>query len=410
MAATIDKELANALKAARGGKPMQFAFLPKGSEGKLLVDKKVPPKVIADTKKETGATSVFKGRCVAEDGTLVFYVAKEPPGPLLGQLKKRLKDDAGLTCPVEIRVKADSEAESEEGEAEAPGDTTAPPISPEDRGAEWQKALAKVEPAYLQALRDHPDKVIALRAVMGFAQGKAEKEDFPGAIAALRKLVEQLAPTRAGSESKVAPGPAAQKPAGGDPAAEWKARLAEWTPAIKEALAAKGPNAAGVGKLLAQATALAKPGGDMAQALAHLAECHKLATAGAAPDGQPMAGAGRLVKQRQFMLTRWARIPAELKVSLDQYKIRIIEGQADHNPEEVSAAMEAYLDNLLAEIKDKLDDAINAGDMSVFAGQRAKVENDKLLVHLSKAPFMNGAAFREDILKAVGEIEAAMTA
>ena len=40
MAATIDKDLTTTLKAARGGNPMRFAFLPKGSEGKLLVGKK----------------------------------------------------------------------------------------------------------------------------------------------------------------------------------------------------------------------------------------------------------------------------------------------------------------------------------------------------------------------------------
>jgi hypothetical protein len=193
MTATIDKDLHSALKAARGGKLMQFAFFPKGSEGKLLVGKKVPPQQIAETKKATAASSVFKGRCVGEDGTLVFEVAKEPPGTLLGQLKKCLKDFAGLTCPVVIRVNPNAEAEHAEGEAEAAGDATAAPGTSESPRAGWEKALAEVEPAYLQFLRDHSDKASALRAVMSFAQGKAEKEDFPGAIAALRKLAEQLA-------------------------------------------------------------------------------------------------------------------------------------------------------------------------------------------------------------------------
>ena len=135
MAATIDKNLTNALKLARGGKPMQFAFLPKGSEGKLLAGKKIPPKEIAETKKATGATALFKGRCLGEEGTLVFYVAKEPPGTLRGQLKRRLKDEAGLTCPVEIRVRADAEAEPAEGEAEeATGQAAAPPPAADAKG------------------------------------------------------------------------------------------------------------------------------------------------------------------------------------------------------------------------------------------------------------------------------------
>src|SRR5262245_9469622 len=111
MAATIDKDLVNALKAARGGKAMQFAFLPKGAEGTLLAGRKIARKQIAHTKKKTGASAVFKGRVVGEDGTLVFEVAKEPPATLVAQLKKRLKTDAGITCPIEVRVKGDAEAE-----------------------------------------------------------------------------------------------------------------------------------------------------------------------------------------------------------------------------------------------------------------------------------------------------------
>ena len=168
MAATVDKDLTTTLKAARGGKPMRFAFFPKGGESKLLVAKKVTPKQIAETKKETGASSVFKGRCVGEDGTLVFYVAKEPPGTLLGQLRKRLKEDAGVTYPIEIRVNADAEAEPAEGEAAAAGAAAAPGTTGGPRAA-WEKALAAAEPAYLRGLRDQPDKAGALRAVMGFA-------------------------------------------------------------------------------------------------------------------------------------------------------------------------------------------------------------------------------------------------
>src|SRR5215471_2622467 len=174
MAATLDKDLTSTLKAARGGKPMRFAFLPKGSEGKLLVAKKVPAQEIAETKKEIGASAVFKGRCVGEGGTLVFYVAKEPPGTLLGQLRKRLKEDAGVTCPIEIRVSSDADAEPADGEA-AVGAVAAPGTSGGPRAA-WEKALAAVEPAYLQGLSDQPDKASALRAVMGFAQSKAQKE------------------------------------------------------------------------------------------------------------------------------------------------------------------------------------------------------------------------------------------
>ena len=53
--AEIDNDLVAALRAARGGKPMQFAYLVKGAEGSLLVAKKLSAKEIADAKKAAKA-------------------------------------------------------------------------------------------------------------------------------------------------------------------------------------------------------------------------------------------------------------------------------------------------------------------------------------------------------------------
>src|SRR5262249_4151727 len=134
----------------------------------------------------------------------------------------------------------------------------------------------------------------------------ARKKDFAQATALLDVVEAQIKKALAGAPAPgavppapppppAAPGaragpprPPPPPPAGGDPAAEVKAKLAEWTPAIKQALAAKGPTAADMAKLFAQATALSKPGGDPKEALAKLTECHKLATAGAA--GAPPPG------------------------------------------------------------------------------------------------------------------------
>ena len=63
--------------------------------------------------------------------------------------------------------------------------------------------------------------------------------------------------------------------------AQWKEKVAAWGPAIKAAIAAKGPNAAEMMKLLAQASALSKPGGNIAEAIAKLTECHALGAQGA---------------------------------------------------------------------------------------------------------------------------------
>src|ERR1043165_8239007 len=92
---TDSAELASALKQAKK-KPMFFAFIAKGTDGVLMVDKKkIPQKEIAAAKKEGGGGTIFTGRCQDEEGTLVFEVAKDPPGPLSGQLKKIIKRDSG---------------------------------------------------------------------------------------------------------------------------------------------------------------------------------------------------------------------------------------------------------------------------------------------------------------------------
>lgn len=72
-----------------------------------------------------------------------------------------------------------------------------------------------------------------------------------------------------------------------DLSAEWKDKVAAWTPTIKGAIVAAGPSAAEIMKLLAQANALSKPGGDMALAISTLTQCHELATAAqsATPSG-----------------------------------------------------------------------------------------------------------------------------
>jgi hypothetical protein len=327
MAATLDKDLTTTLKAARGGKPMQFAFLPKGSEGKLLIGKKISPKQIAETKKETGASSVFKGRCVGEDGTLVFYVAKEPPGTLLGQLRKRLKEDASVTYPIEIRVSSDAEAEPAEGEAAAAGAAAAPgtPASPR---AAWEKALAAVEPAYLRGLRDQPDKASALRAVMGFAQGKAQKEDFAGAIAALRKLAEQLAKTPAGNGATLTTPPSPTPLADDGAQQRWERAATALEPGYLEALKRLPDKAGALRGVWAFAQGKAEAG-DYDKALQALERIRGLLTAPAAPAGLAPGALAAWQAARDQVVAEIRKAAAAIAATRDPYaRGAIIELQA----------------------------------------------------------------------------------
>src|SRR5205823_1876051 len=59
-------------------------------------------------------------RCLAEKGTLVFEVAKKPPDTLAALIKKIVKQETGLTYPVEVRVALDS---AEADQTEEAGDT-----------------------------------------------------------------------------------------------------------------------------------------------------------------------------------------------------------------------------------------------------------------------------------------------
>ena len=114
----VNAELTSALKIAKT-KPMFFAFVAKGNEGRLLVDKKTIPAKDADAaKKACGGGTIYKGRCLMEQDTMVFEVPKEAPGNLAALVKKIIKSDAALMMDVVVRVNADL-VEGEKGEAGA---------------------------------------------------------------------------------------------------------------------------------------------------------------------------------------------------------------------------------------------------------------------------------------------------
>ena len=61
---------------------MFFAFVVNGTDGTLLVDKKrVPPKDVAEAKKEAGGGKVYSDRVKGEEGTMVFETGKAPRPP-----------------------------------------------------------------------------------------------------------------------------------------------------------------------------------------------------------------------------------------------------------------------------------------------------------------------------------------
>ena len=126
--AEVDADLVTALKLAKG-KKMFFAFIPKGSDGKLILSKKkIPPKEIAEAKKELGGSNAIIGKCFGPIGNMVFQVVKQPPPTLEAALKKVAKRDAGLALVPSFQV--DGAADADEGGDAPAAPTAAAPAAP----------------------------------------------------------------------------------------------------------------------------------------------------------------------------------------------------------------------------------------------------------------------------------------
>jgi hypothetical protein len=124
---------------------------------------------------------------------------------------------------------------------------------------------------------------------------------------------------------------------------------------------------------------------------------------GAAPDP------GRLVRQRTFMLERWAKVPPALRSQLGPLRKAVTDSGADDDPDGLVDAIEAELDELLDELQDELDTAVNAGSTAGLRGVRARFESNELVQHLRSGPGIDAGKLLKAVLDAVDEIESEMT-
>jgi hypothetical protein len=125
--------------------------------------------------------------------------------------------------------------------------------------------------------------------------------------------------------------------------------------------------------------------------------------------GEAPADTGRLVRQRKFMLERWAKIPPELRSQLGSLRKAVTASGADDDPDGLVDAIEAELDDLVEELQDELDAAINAGSTAGLSGIRTRFEGDALVQHLRSGPGIDGNKLLKAVLDAVDEIETEMT-
>jgi hypothetical protein len=225
--AEIDTQLATALKQAKG-KSMCFALVAKGlADGKLIVSKtKVPAKQVADAKAKLGGGTLWRGRCLGDEGALVFEVPKAPPPTLAGQLKKVISRDAGLTLKVDVRIGQGLE-EDDDGTPPAASATPAPSAAPAaapapatqgDLVARYKQRLAAILPVYQQVVKASPERRAALDQLKAAVAAAAQANRFDQGLAALDQLETAL-------REKPPQPAAAAAPAAADTMATFKERV-----------------------------------------------------------------------------------------------------------------------------------------------------------------------------------------
>jgi hypothetical protein len=112
----VDATLAAALKQAKS-KKMFFAFVGKGTEGKLIVSRtKISSKEIAQAKKDTGGSMAVTGKCCGDGSSgLMFLVAKPAAATLGAAIKKAAHRDAGVTITPDVQLASDADDDEDTG-------------------------------------------------------------------------------------------------------------------------------------------------------------------------------------------------------------------------------------------------------------------------------------------------------
>ena len=269
---------------------------------------------------------------------------------------------------------------------------------------------AAVFTARLKALKPDLDKLFASKTPAGeeakqqageaatFARNK-EFEQANGVLDQLEKIV------KGASEAT-------------DPAAVWQKRREELESQYLAAVRSEGalnPEAEKiVGRIKVMwtyATEQAEAGG-YEKALAALGRLEKEGLFAQAEAAKAMGSgvAAGTVDKRKFLLTRWQKIGADLRGELNKLKKEIAAQEADDDPDDLADGFDEYLQLMLDEMQDEIDDAINAGDMGALKGLRNRVTQDEVVKHLVENPFVEGTNFQALVLDALDEVESTLAA
>lgn len=243
------EELLGALKLAlraTSDNPHAYVLIVKGpSGGRLIVNrKKIPPKLVADARKEVGSNVVVKGVCYG-DGSAMVFESPADPEELWSKVAKSLAKQAGLNLNVAFRKGRDDGEGDESGETdgedappepvrtEAPAKPQAdkpptppaspPTVVPKTEGAKPPDVLAQCAQrlsSLLPAIKASNDPALVQAAKLVGAH--LQKKDAALALKALDALAAALDRKGPPSASAVSP-PGAASP--------WKKARQDWVEA-----------------------------------------------------------------------------------------------------------------------------------------------------------------------------------
>lgn len=232
--AVLTTKMAPLLRSVPKGETLQALVAYVGDQTVVMVSRKPigapQKKLLVQQLGVSGGVKYLAGQCIWEKELHTFVLEA-----LVAGMAKKLK--AALLAQTEMRWKIRVrgldpnlvEEDLDDGDGAAPADGGAAPAAqdPADAArAAYEARLESLQGALKTALADPKQDGSKLRALLAFAQGKAEAGQFPAAMQGLDALAKQL-----GLASAAAPAPDATV----DPSKAFNARLAALLPAVKEA-------------------------------------------------------------------------------------------------------------------------------------------------------------------------------
>lgn len=200
-------QLARALGQVKSGNRMQYALVlkggggPEGTDGVLLVDKKISDGQISTAKKKCGGSLVADGECYSEQGAILFLTTKQPQPGWAKAAKAIAADDAKVTITAKFAL--DPAASGKQPPPPSP--TTGPAklddvkLKSSDLAQEWETEHDKLAPEVDKILTGQKDSPLAKQIEAVYFKAvelaKAAKEsgdqgDFAQALTGLRAVAE----------------------------------------------------------------------------------------------------------------------------------------------------------------------------------------------------------------------------